>query len=137
MPTYPPPPDDYILFVEDQPDHVIITTNILKAHNFANEVVTMSDGVEALTFLQQVDALPVFVLLDIRMPNMDGFTLMKAIRADARLKELRVIALTVSDDTHEVERIFAAGVNSFLTKPLRILQLVDILPKIGKKLIIK
>lgn len=131
------PPNDYILFVEDQPDHVIITTQILKQYNFDNPVETVADGVLALAYLRDVETLPVLVLLDIRLPNMDGFTLLRAIRADDKLKELRVIALTVSNDPDEVKNIFAAGVNGFLIKPLDVLKLVDILPKIGKRMMIK
>lgn len=131
------PLSDYILFVEDEEADQFLTQEFLRRDGIINDVIVVNDGIEALAFLESVDPLPNFVLLDLMLPKMDGFETLRRIRASDRLKDLIVIILTVSNDPKAVERIYAERVDGFLVKPIRPIELIKILPEIGKKIVIK
>lgn len=114
-----------ILLAEDNPKDVELTIEALAEHNLANQVTVVKDGVEALEYLRcegqyqgRSTGLPAVLLLDIKMPRMDGIEVLEAIRSDARLKELPVVMLTASREEPDLKKCYALGVNAYVVKPV-------------------
>jgi DNA-binding response OmpR family regulator len=112
-----------ILLVEDDPDHEALTKRALKQSNVANEVIVAHDGEQALKLLfdpspSGLQALPQVVLLDLKMPKVDGLEVLRAIRASDRTKMLPVVILTSSDEESDLVRSYSLGVNSYIRKPV-------------------
>jgi CheY-like chemotaxis protein len=115
-----------ILLVDDNSDDVLLTLRALKKNKILNEVVVARDGVEALDYLfgigkytgRDINQLPQVVLLDLRMPKMEGIEVLHRIRADERMKHLPVVILTSSRE--EIDRVesFQLGANSYIMKPV-------------------
>jgi CheY-like chemotaxis protein len=122
--------DVSILLVEDNQDHAELT---LKALQNGNQVFWVKDGQEALDFLQRrnrwADAhnapRPGLILLDINLPKVGGHEVLKRIKADETLRSIPVVMLTTSDRDEEVAASYRAGVNSFVTKPVRFSDFVE------------
>ncbi len=118
--------DGPILLVEDNPDDVILTKRALKEGNIANEVILARDGVEALEYLRgegayegrDTNLMPAVILLDIKMPRMDGLELLKIIRSEERTKLLPVVILTSSREERDVMKSYSLGANSYIQKPV-------------------
>lgn len=115
-----PPPD--ILLIEDNPGDVRLTEEAFREASFDAELHVVTDGVEAMQFLQQNGGyesapFPNFVLLDLNLPRKDGFDVLTAIRDDPELDHLPVVVLTSSEDTEDVRRSYEQQVNAYLTKP--------------------
>ena len=116
-----------ILLVEDNPDHVLIITRALQKNNVLNEVRVVEDGQEALDYLYRrgkyadPDAAPRpgLILLDIKLPKVDGFEVLRRIKSDAVLKMIPVIMLTSSDQEADIVRSYLNGANSYIVKPIR------------------
>lgn len=118
--------DKVILLVEDNPDDVELTLRSLRKHNITNEVVVARDGVEALDWLfgtgahaeRDASEMPTVVLLDLKLPKVDGFQVLKRIRADERTKPLPVVILTSSKEEEDRLNGYELGANSYVQKPV-------------------
>jgi two-component system, response regulator len=115
-----------ILLVEDNPDDVALTLRAFRKNHILNEVVVARDGAEALDYLfgAAPDAdrpdrdPPAVVLLDLKLPRVDGLEVLRRIRADARTRLLRVVVLTSSKEETDVVRSYTNGANSYIRKPV-------------------
>jgi len=114
-----------ILLVEDDPRDVELTVQALDEYNLANEVVVARDGVEAVEylfrrgeFMHRAGNNPAVVLLDLKMPRMDGIQVLKQMKADESLKKVPVVVLTSSGETRDVEECYKLGVNAYVVKPV-------------------
>ena len=112
-----------ILLVEDDPGHVRLIEKNLRRSNAMNGIVTASDGQQALDYLFSESqyagsqrASPLLVLLDLNMPVLDGYEVLKRMKADERTRHLPVIILTTTDDTREVSRCYELGCSIYVTK---------------------
>lgn len=108
-----------ILLVEDDPKDELLVRRSLEKAGIGNPIVTAWDGVEALEYLTAPDnPLPVLVLLDLRLPRLDGHQVQERIRADRRTELLPVVVLTSSDEESDVIRSYENGANSYVRKPV-------------------
>ena len=113
-----------ILLVEDNPDHVILTKAALAEHSLMNEIYVAKDGQEALDFMynrgKYSDApKPGLILLDLKLPKVDGFEVLRQLKNDPQLKSIPIIILTTSAEGEEIVRGYAEGANSYITKPVK------------------
>lgn len=115
---------DVILLIEDNPKDEALTLRALKKNNIRNEVVVARDGALALNHLFSSDgasdpgALPRLVLLDLKLPKIDGFEVLRRIRADERTRLLPVVILTSSMEEDDLIRGYSLGANSYVRKPV-------------------
>ena len=115
-----------ILLVEDNPRDAELTTRALKKRNLANHLVHVQDGQEALDFLfgngthagRTLQPQPKVVLLDLKLPKVNGIEVLRQIRADERTKLLPVVVLTSSREERDVVETYKLGVNSYIVKPV-------------------
>lgn len=112
-----------ILLVEDNPDHVELILRTLRENNVVNQVHVVTNGEEALDFLYQrgkyADApRPVLILLDIKLPRVDGIEVLRRIKADPELRSIPVVMLTTSAGEQEIVESYSCGANSYIVKPL-------------------
>ena len=123
----------FILLVEDNPRDAELTQRALKKSHVLNPVVHVSDGVEALEFLFREGAyadrapaeLPQLILLDLKLPKLDGLEVLRALRADERTKLVPVVMLTSSVEDQDVIQSYGLGANSFVRKPVDFEQFVE------------
>jgi DNA-binding response OmpR family regulator len=108
-----------ILLVEDDPDHEMLTIRALKKSNIANEVHVARDGEEAIEMLCGPNPIrPQVVLLDLKLPKIDGLEVLRRVRDCAATKLLPIVVLTSSDEERDVIRSYQLGVNSYIRKPV-------------------
>ena len=114
-----------ILLVEDNERDVELTLAALAEHNLANEVVTARDGAEALDYLYHrgrfaghANGLPVVVLLDLKMPKVDGLEVLRHMREDAALRQVPVVMITSSREEQDLLNSYQLGVNAYVVKPV-------------------
>jgi two-component system, response regulator len=115
-----------ILLVEDNPDDAGLVIRALKKHNLANHFVHLSDGAQALDFVfckgefseRKIGDRPKVILLDLKMPKVDGLQVLKAIKEDDRTKSIPVVIMTSSSEERDVVESYSLGVNSFIVKPV-------------------
>jgi len=114
-----------ILLAEDNANDVELTLAALGEHNLAGRVDVVRDGAEALDYLRRQGAHagrrgdPVLMLLDLKMPKMDGFDVLRQVKSDPALKSIPVVALTSSRDGPDVRQCYELGVNAYVVKPVR------------------
>lgn len=116
----------YILLVEDNPDDEELTLLSLRKHHLAHEIVVVRDGVEAVNFLmgegvyagRDTTLLPVVVLLDLKLPKLDGFGVLKRIRGERHTRHLPTVVLTSSSQEADVITSYQCGANSYVRKPV-------------------
>jgi len=127
-----------ILLVEDNPDDVELTIHALKKNNIVNPIAVMRDGQEALEYLfykgkyaNATHTLPNVILLDLKLPKVDGIEILQKIKNDRRLKLIPVVVLTSSKEESDVVRSYDLGVNSYIRKPVDFEQFVDTVKQIG------
>lgn len=128
-----------ILLAEDNPDDVQLTLRALKKSKIMNEVVIAQDGVEALDYLfgigkysgRDTKILPQVVLLDLKMPRMDGLEALQRIRSDERTKLLPVVVLTTSSEDKDRVESYKLGANSYIRKPVDFNQFADAVQQLG------
>jgi two-component system response regulator len=131
--------DKAILLVEDNPDDEALTLRALKKNNIRNDVVVARDGVEALDYLfgrgvhqgRDTSRLPQLVLLDLKLPKMDGLEVLRAIRADDRTKRLPVVILTSSKEDNDLLDGYERGANSYVRKPVDFTAFADAVRQLG------
>jgi len=119
-----------ILLVEDDPDDEVLTLRALEKSNILNEIVVARDGVEALDYLfgegsysgRDTSVMPQLVLLDLKLPKMDGLEVLRRIRADKRTKLLPVVILTSSKEERDLIQGYNLGANSYIRKPVDFVQ---------------
>ena len=115
-----------ILLVEDSPLDAELTQRVLRKRNLANHLVHVKDGQEALDWLfgtglfagRDTNHVPKLVLLDLKLPKVDGLEVLRAIRADERTRHLPVVMLTSSREEQDIVRSYELGVNSYIVKPV-------------------
>ncbi|MGD9613555.1 MAG: response regulator [Kiritimatiellia bacterium] len=126
-----------ILLVEDNPDDEALTLRALKKNNVANRVVVARDGAEALEFLfpgggrLSGDALPALILLDLKLPKVDGLEVLKRLRSDARTQLVPVVILTSSKEERDLVSGYRLGCNSYIRKPVDFEQFTDAIRQLG------
>lgn len=126
-----------ILLVEDSPDDVQLTKRSFKQNNITNELKVVNDGVEAMEYLTQAcaaggaEVLPTVVLLDLKLPRMDGLEVLRRIRADDRLKRLPVVILTSSKEEQDILKSYDLGANSYIRKPVNFEQFNEAVRQLG------
>lgn len=115
-----------ILLVEDNPDDVELTLLGLKKNNVVNDIVVAVDGAEALDYLfctgkyaeRDASVMPVLILLDLKLPKIDGHEVLKRLRSDDRTKIIPVVVLTTSDEEADMVQSYNCGANSYIRKPV-------------------
>ncbi len=128
-----------ILLVEDNPDDVELTLLSLKKHNISNEVVVVRDGAEALDYLFTTGAyadrdrsiMPTVILLDLKLPKIDGLEVLRRIRADERTKLFPVVILTSSKEEQDMINGYKLGANSYFRKPVDFTQFIEAARNLG------
>ncbi|HEX9455573.1 MAG TPA: response regulator [Candidatus Binatia bacterium] len=126
-------PDVEILLVEDNPNDVELTLHALKRHNLANRVEVLRDGAEALEYIfctgayaaRAIEAPPKIVLLDLKLPKVDGLEVLRQIKADPRTRKIPVVVLTTSQEQRDIIESYDLGVNSYIVKPVNFDQFVE------------
>lgn len=125
--------ESLILLVEDNEDDIMLTERAIKKNRITNKLVIARDGNEALDFLfcrgehegRNPSELPVVVLLDLKLPKVDGLEVLKAIRADEKTRLLPVIILTSSKEEQDITSCYSSGANSYIRKPVDFNQFID------------
>jgi CheY-like chemotaxis protein len=127
-----------ILLVDDSPRDREMAIEALDAHHLANEVVALRDGAEALDYLyrrgefaSRADAQPVVILLDLKMPRVDGLEVLRQIKSDPELKLIPVVMMTSSCEEQDVVRSYQLGVNAYVVKPVRFEQFIEAVRQMG------
>lgn len=127
-----------ILLAEDNPKDVELTLEALAAHNLAGQVEVVRDGVEALAFLRREEKFkdrpkgnPAVVLLDIKMPRLDGIETLRQIRSDPALRGLPVVMLTSSREEQDLANTYNLGVNAYVVKPVGFKNFVEAVKIVG------
>jgi two-component system response regulator len=128
-----------ILLVEDNPDDEELTVRALKKNNVKNDLVVARDGVEALDYLlgtgaysgRDIAMLPGLVLLDLKLPKIDGLEVLRRIRADARTKRMPVVVLTSSKEDQDLIKSYDLGANSYIRKPVDFNQFTEAVRQLG------
>jgi len=128
-----------ILLVEDNADDVDLTLRALKKGNILNEVVVTRDGAEALDYLFGTGAhagcdlsiMPTVVLLDLKLPKVDGLEVLRRLRADERTKLLPVVVLTSSNEEQDLINGYELGANSYVRKPVDFAQFTEAIRQLG------
>ena len=127
-----------ILLVEDDPKDVELTLTGLAEYNLANEVVVTRDGEQALDYLHRRGSYqtrpngnPAVILLDLKLPKVNGFEVLEQVRADDKLKMIPVVALTSSNEERDLVRSYKLGVNAYVTKPVDFHEFVNAVKELG------
>ena len=127
-----------ILLVEDSPRDTELTLDALAQHNLANEVVAVRDGAEALDYLHRRGPFatrpagnPAVVLLDLKMPKVDGIEVLRQIKSDAQLKTIPVVVLTSSREEQDLVTSYQLGVNAYIVKPVQFQEFVEAVKLVG------
>jgi two-component system response regulator len=128
-----------ILLVEDSARDAELALEALQAHNLANEVVHVRDGAEALDYLYRRGAFagrsndqPAVVLLDLKMPKVDGMEVLRQIKGDLTLKAIPVVVMTSSREEQDLLDSYNLGVNAYVVKPVQFHEFVDSVKQVGR-----
>lgn len=127
-----------ILLTDDSPNDVELTLMALAEHNLANEVVVTRDGEEALDYLYRRGGFkdreagnPAVVLLDLKMPKVDGLSVLREVRSDPDLKLIPIVLLTSSHEESDIVESYNLGVNAYVVKPVDFHEFVDAIKELG------
>ena len=128
-----------ILLVEDNPSDVALTLHAFKKHNLANQIHVLRDGAEALEFIfgtgayaqRDITSGPKVILLDLKLPLVNGLEVLRQIKADPRTQPIPVVMLTTSREERDVVESYQLGVNSYIVKPVDFEQFVEAMRTLG------
>lgn len=131
--------DRPILLVEDNPDDEALTLRAFSKNRIANQVIVARDGVEALDYLfgsgahagRDLSTIPAVVLLDLKLPRIDGLEVLRRIRADERTRLLPVVILTTSKEQQDIFEAYSLGANSYVRKPVDFEKFIYAVGQIG------
>lgn len=131
--------DKIILLVEDNPDDEALAIRALKRNHISNEIVVAHDGVEALDFMfgtgiyaeRDISVKPTVVLLDLKLPRVDGIEVLRRLREDERTKLVPVVILTTSSEEQDMLDSYSLGCNSYIRKPVDFIQFSDAIRQLG------
>lgn len=128
-----------ILLVEDNPDDVELTVIAFKKNHIANEIVVARDGAEALDYLfgtgihagRDLNIMPTLILLDLKLPKMDGLEVLKRLRENAQTKRIPVVVLTSSKEQQDIVESYNLGANSYVRKPVDFTDFINAAKQLG------
>ena len=127
-----------ILFVEDNPPDVELTIEALSVHNLSNQLITLNDGVEVLDYLlyegkykNRERENPAVILLDIKMPRIDGIEVLQAIKSHPKLKIIPIVMLTSSREELDLKKCYELGANAYVVKPVNFHDFIDAIKTLG------
>jgi CheY-like chemotaxis protein len=128
-----------ILLVEDNPEDEELTLRALKTNKIGNEIIVVRDGAEALDFLfcrnafadRDPRVLPALVLLDIKLPKIDGLEVLRRVRAEKRTQNLPIVLLSSSNEKKDVIEGYKGGGNSYVRKPVNFTQFIEVIQQLG------
>lgn len=125
-----------ILLVEDNPNDVELTLHVFRQHRLANHVKVARDGAEAIDFLfgncsDRCERLPKVILLDLKLPKVNGLEVLARIKADPRAKSIPVVVLTSSREDRDLRLCYELGVNSYIVKPVDFAQFTEAIRQLG------
>jgi DNA-binding response OmpR family regulator len=130
--------ESYILLIEDNPDDVELTKMAFEQNNFANNIEVVKDGQEALEFLFgdetsgiKTMGLPIIILLDLKLPKVDGHEVLKEIKNHKELKRIPVVILTSSKQEEDIIKGYDLGANSYVRKPVSFSDFVNVVNSMG------
>ena len=131
--------EKYLLLVEDNPDDEELTLRALRRSNVLNEIIVVRDGVEALDFLfgtgthagRDIELLPEVVLLDLKLPKLNGADVLRRMRANPRTKLTPVVVLTSSSEDEDVITSYELGANSYVRKPVGFADFTEAIRSLG------
>lgn len=127
-----------IVLVEDNTSDVELVMRAFKKHNLANNLVVLQDGAEALRYFLGEDnfrssgiAPPKVILLDLKLPKVDGTEVLRRLKADERTKNIPVVVLTSSSEQRDLKECYELGVNSYVTKPIKFADFAKVVADVG------
>lgn len=128
-----------ILLVEDNPNDVELTLRVLQQHNLANHIEVVRDGAEALDFIfctgayaqRSIENSPKVILLDLKLPKVDGLEVLRRIKTDPRTQMISVVVLTSSREERDLVESYQQGVNSYIVKPVDFEQFTEVVRQLG------
>lgn len=131
--------ENTILLVEDNPDDEALTVRALKKNNLRNELIIARDGAEAIDYLfaegqhqgRNINQLPALILLDLQLPKIDGFGVLKRLRAEQRTRFLPVVILTSSAEQEDILNAYGLGANSYVRKPVDFDEFIKTVGQLG------
>jgi two-component system, response regulator len=128
-----------ILLVEDNPTDLELALHALKRHHLANNIQVVRDGAEALDFVfctgefssRQIENRPKVILLDLKLPKVDGIQVLRQIKSDPRTIKIPVVVLTTSSEDRDIQECYQLGVNSYIVKPVDFQQFTEAVRQLG------
>lgn len=126
-----------ILLVEDNPTDIELTLHAFKKYNIANTIHVARDGLEAVEYifgsgqLKAVQELPKVILLDLKLPKLDGIAVLRRIRGDNRTKAIPVVVLTSSREERDITETYDLGINSYIVKPVDFAKFTEVIRELG------
>ena len=120
-----------IILVEDNPDDERLAIRALRKGNVANEILVARNGEEAINMILSADPLPCVVLLDLKLPKIDGLEVLRRIRAEPRTHLLPVVVLTSSSEDRDIVESYSLGANSYVRKPVEFDRFTDAVKQLG------
>ncbi|MGE0130839.1 MAG: response regulator [Blastocatellales bacterium] len=128
-----------ILLVEDNPQHVELTLRALRKYNLANNVLVVKDGAEALEFIfatgafeqRRIESGPKVILLDLKLPRVDGLEVLRRVKSDERTKAIPVVVVTTSEQERDIVESYKLGANSYIVKPVSFEKFVEAVSELG------
>lgn len=128
-----------ILLVEDNPNDAELAMRALKKHNLANKLIWVKDGAEALDFVyargaysgRDINCAPKLILLDLRLPKVDGLEVLKTVKSDEKTKLIPVVVMTSSKEDRDITESYKLGINSYITKPVDFEDFVKTVTELG------
>jgi CheY-like chemotaxis protein len=128
----------HVLVVDDSPRDTELTVNALETYRLTNKVTALRDGAEALDYLYRrgefagrTDAQPAVILLDLKMPKVDGIEVLRQIKGDPLLKMIPVVVMTSSREEQDVLKSYQLGVNAYVVKPVQFQEFVEAVKQLG------